>query len=182
MVEINRDVARKVIETVDAGLCAGIGSPAPGQMCVEAAVCYALGLPHGDDPQCVAPSLRTLKITLNDTAWSSPAARAKGMRKLALLQLGTRDLFDEKLFLEQVVEMTARKVVPRALRLAAEAFPSHGEALEAAAADAADAAKAAVAAYAAKAADIELEFFAEEVAQILIRMNVPAVAWLDLLD
>ena len=45
---INRKVAKRVLEVVDAGLSSGLGNPKPGEMCVEAAVCYALGLPHGD--------------------------------------------------------------------------------------------------------------------------------------
>jgi hypothetical protein len=44
MTEITRDIATKVLETVDAGLVSGVGEPKPGLMCVEAAVCYALGL------------------------------------------------------------------------------------------------------------------------------------------
>ena len=75
--EITEAIARKVLEVVDAGLVSGLGQPAPGKMCVEAAVCFALGLPHDDDPKCVAPSLRSLKIRLNDAQWSSKEARAK---------------------------------------------------------------------------------------------------------
>ncbi len=60
--EITKDVVIKLLGIVDAGLTNGLGVQEPGQMCVEAAVCYALGLPHGDDPKCVDPSLRSLKI------------------------------------------------------------------------------------------------------------------------
>jgi hypothetical protein len=93
--QITSQIVSKVLETVDAGLVSGLGIPKPGSMCVEAAVCYALGLPHGDDPQCVAPSVRALKIRLNDSNWSSSFARAHGLRKLAVLQLGTKDALDE---------------------------------------------------------------------------------------
>ena len=47
MIEITHAIARKVLNTVDAGLTSGIGKRIPGQMCVEAAVCFALGEPHG---------------------------------------------------------------------------------------------------------------------------------------
>jgi hypothetical protein len=47
-------------------------------MCVEAAVCYALGLPHSDNPPCVGYAVRQYKIRLNDSNWSSNEARAKG--------------------------------------------------------------------------------------------------------
>jgi hypothetical protein len=117
--EITLDQARKVLEVVDVGLCGGMGNPVPGQMCVEAAVCYALGQPHGDDPECVNAAVRQFKIGLNDSKWSSNKARAAGMRRLAIAQLGTSDpSFDEKKFIDVLVEQTIRKIVPHALRAA----------------------------------------------------------------
>src|SRR5665213_3634004 len=98
MTEITKEIAAKVLATVDAGLCSGVGNPVPGQMCVEAAVCYALGQEHGDEPVCVSPALRQFKIGLNDAAWSSNEARAKGMRRLALIQLGTAGTLDDRAF------------------------------------------------------------------------------------
>jgi len=130
---ITEAIAIKVRDTVDAGLVRGVGKPVPGQMCVEAAVCYALGLPHGDDPLCVSPALRRLKISLNDRAWSSRQARAQGLRRLALAQLGSRGVLDDREFMRLVAEMTIRVSVPSALRLAAKRNPRHANALEAAA-------------------------------------------------
>ena len=40
----------KIMGLLDHGLVHGLGKPEPGQMCVEAMICYALDLPHGDDP------------------------------------------------------------------------------------------------------------------------------------
>ena len=117
--EITRETALKVLEVVDVGLVSGVGNPKPGQMCVEAAVCYAMGLPHGDDPECVSRALRSLKIWLNDSQWSSDMARAKGLRRLALAQLGSRDVLDDREFARRVAELAIRKQVPRALRAAA---------------------------------------------------------------
>lgn len=133
--EINIDVARKVLQTIDAGLCTGAGVPEPGKMCVEAAVCYALGLPHGDNPSCVSPALRSLKIRLNDCSWSSNEARAKGLRRLGLAQLGSKDTLDEKEFVRRVVDLAIRVKVPAALRAAASVHkdPRHQAALNAAA-------------------------------------------------
>jgi len=111
--EITLDQARRVLEVVDVGLCGGIGNPVPGEMCVEAAVCYALGQPHGDEPKCVNAAVRRFKIVLNDARWSSNQARAAGMRKLAIGQLGTNDpSFDEKQFVALLVEQTIRKKLP----------------------------------------------------------------------
>jgi regulator of protease activity HflC (stomatin/prohibitin superfamily) len=135
MTVLSRDVAAKVLEVVDHGLTSGLGIAEPGKFCVEAAVCYALGLPHSDKPTCVSPVLRSLKIALNDKAWSSPQARAKGLRRLAVAQLGSAGALDEKAFLAQVVDMTIRKIVPRAMRVAAkmQRTDRHRGAMEAAA-------------------------------------------------
>ena len=168
---IDEKIARKVLEVVDAGLVSGVGDPVPGHMCVEAAVCYALGLDHGDDPECVSRALRALKIRLNDSCWSSNAARTNGLRRLALIQLGSRNHLDDGEFAKRVAELAIRKQVPIALRAAAslnkspehkkalldaanrceaegtrEAVRSARKAAAAAAADAADAAAAAAAA------------------------------------
>jgi hypothetical protein len=107
--EINEVVARKLLQTVDMGLSSGLGQPVPGEMCVEAAVCYALGLPHGDNPKCVDSVLRTFKIRLNDAPWSSNSSRAKGMRRLALIQLGSVGKLDQVFFVKQLSRLAAAK-------------------------------------------------------------------------
>ena len=117
--EIDINLARKVLQVVDAGLVSGMGTPTPGNMCVEAAVCYAMGLPHGDKPTCVAPALRSLKIRLNDSLWSSDVARSKGLRRLALAQLGSDGVLDEKEFVRRVSRLAIQTQVPAALRAAA---------------------------------------------------------------
>lgn len=210
--EITESIAKKVIKTVSCGLVNGIGVPEPGKMCVEAAVCYAMGLPHSDEPVCVSPAIRRLKITLNDSSWSSNEARAKGLLKLSVLQLGTNVDFDDVDFTKRVAEMVIRKIVLFAIRKAADVHPieEHKKALNdaadlcekegskgaayaaaraayaayAAADAAARAADAADAAYAAYAAakDEVLTLFATEVESILIEMNVPGVKWLDLIE
>src|ERR1700757_5200922 len=71
------------------GLSHGLGIRGQ-QVCIEAAICQVLDLPHGDDPGCVDDAVRSFKITLNDSNWSSPQARAKGLRDLGLAQLGSK--------------------------------------------------------------------------------------------
>jgi hypothetical protein len=121
--KITRTAAQRVLAVVDAGLVNGLGEAKPGLMCVEAAVCYALGLPHGDKPSCVSPALRNLKIKLNDSNWSSDQARAKGLRRLALAQLGSAGFLDESEFIRRLCDLVLRKVVPGALRIAASVHP-----------------------------------------------------------
>lgn len=205
--EITREIAIKVRDTVDAGLVKGVGVQVPGQMCVEAAVCYAMGLPHSDEPPCVSPAIRQLKIQLNDSAWSSDKARGAGMRRLALAQLGSAGIVDDVDFVRRVVEMTIRRFIPIALRAAASIHPlvehkvamekaavqceqastlQDCKAAEAAAARAARAAEAAAAraaaeaGWAAAAQDKLLSDFAEGVVQVLIEMKAPGCQWLDL--
>src|SRR5215468_4258203 len=125
MTEITETIVHKLLNVVDAGLVKGLGNPEPGQMCVEAAVCYALGLPHGDNPYCIAPTLRSLKIRLNDSSWSSDQARAKGLRRLAVAQLGSANVLNESEFRRRIVDHALRKSVPRALRFAASVQKDH---------------------------------------------------------
>ena len=110
--------ARKVIDVVSCGLPKGKGVAVPGQMCIEAAVCYALGEPHSDNPSCVGEAVRAVKIALNDSDWSSNEARGKGMIRIAVAQLGS-DQIDQKKFATTLAELTIRKIVPIALRAAA---------------------------------------------------------------
>src|SRR5690606_33555053 len=110
------DIASKVLSVVDWGLRSGLGEPIPGYMCVRSAVCYALGLPHDDDPKCVDPPLHLFVITHNDSSWSSPKARAEGMRKLAVAQLGSLGQIDSIQFVQRLAEQTIRRLLPPMLR------------------------------------------------------------------
>lgn len=158
MVTITEPLVRKLLATVDAGLVKGVGVREPGKMCVEAAISFALGEPHSDGPSCVDPNVRQAKIILNDSAWSSEQARARGMRRVAIAQLGSKDTIDSTKFVRLLAEYTIREVVPVALRAAALLNPSQSQVLEDRAVQcerdgdkaAADAARAA--AYAARAA------------------------------
>jgi hypothetical protein len=116
--EITEDIAKKVLAVVDAGLVSGLGIQEPGKMCVEAAVCYALGLPHGDNPPCVGSAVRAFKIRLNDSAWSSNKARTAGMRKLSIAQLGSNKINQHE-FSRLLAEQVIRQIVPIAMRSAA---------------------------------------------------------------
>jgi len=98
---INLALARKVVKIVSAGLTGGLddghkdenGKPIPGHMCVEAAVCFAIGQDHGDQPKCVAPVVRDFKIQLNDAdGWSYDMSRAEGLKRIAVAQLGSNKI------------------------------------------------------------------------------------------
>ena len=132
--EITEELAIKVRDVIDRGLVRGAGDPHPGRMCVEAAVCYALGLPHGDNPEeCVSQSLRILKIGLNDKGWNNEISRAKGLRRLGISQLGSAGVLNETDFLTRLSKMTIQKMLPLALRSSALQFPLYKNELEEAA-------------------------------------------------
>src|SRR5688572_14262353 len=115
--EITPGIAQKVLDVVDKGLCRGLGKPVPGKMCVEAAVCFAMGQPHGDEPDCVDYDLRSFKIDLNDSGgWKNDKARARGLRALAIAQLGTAGRFDFEDFTNRLKDRLLHKVLCRRVR------------------------------------------------------------------
>jgi hypothetical protein len=110
------------------GLSKGVGDP-DGQMCIEAAICQVLGLPHGDDPGCVAMAVRGYAITLDEGSWSSAKARAAGLRDLGLAQLGSRDVVDNREFAERMALKTVQRLIPALVR---EVWPDDPACLQAA--------------------------------------------------
>ena len=166
--KLNRlKVLTKFDEALGRGLCVGAGSQ-NGQMCIEAAICYALNLPHGDNPECVDHAVRAFKIRLNDSQrWTSPASRAKHLRALGIAQIGSKGVVDSKEFSSRLVKSTIQKLIPVLFRElypgrwvdlvnACEKEGTQAAARKLAAVDAADAAAddaAYAAAYAADAAD-----------------------------
>jgi hypothetical protein len=92
---VNESLAFKVLSVVDKGLSHGLGIREPGQMCVEAAVAYASGEEHNDQPTCVDETLALEKIALNDAnGWTNGKSRARGLRRVAIAQLGSAERFD----------------------------------------------------------------------------------------
>jgi hypothetical protein len=114
-------IAKKVLKTVDCGLVSGLGVPKPGEMCIEAAVAFAMGEGHNDRPSCVGDAVRAFKITLNDAAWSSPTARAAGMRAIAIAQLGSNRI-DQVEFAKLLALATVKILLPKTLRTLAALF------------------------------------------------------------
>lgn len=102
IIEVMEELSRRVLQVVDAGLVIGLGYPEPGKMCVGAAVNYALGMPHGVQNDCVAQCVRKFAIEVNDADWSSNEARAQGMRRLAIAQLGTAETLNDMKFVTRL--------------------------------------------------------------------------------
>jgi hypothetical protein len=110
------------------GLSKGLGERGD-QVCIEAAICQVLHLPHGDDPGCVAAAVRSFKITLNDAAWSSPKARAAGLHDLGLAQLGSAGVVSDAEFAKRIAENTIRVLIPKLFR---QVFPKDEKCMAAA--------------------------------------------------
>jgi hypothetical protein len=90
------ELCSRIISLLSHGLVAGLGTPEPGKMCVEAAVCAAMNLPHSDSPACIGDAVRSFQIRLNDSSWSSEQERAKGLKRLAIAQLGSDKISQEE--------------------------------------------------------------------------------------
>lgn len=110
---------RKFDEILSRGLCKGLGEK-NGQMCIEAAITCALDLPFDDSPICVTEDIQRFKISLNDSNWSSPVARANGLRDLGIAQLGSKDVIFEKTFSDLLYGKMLRVFIPTLFR---EIFP-----------------------------------------------------------
>jgi hypothetical protein len=129
---ITQEQRAKVAEVINAGLVRGLGEPEPGKLCIEAAICLAMGEPHGDEPTCVAEPDRLYAIKLQDRYPGNAAERAALFLPLGLAQLGTAGT-DRRPWIVYVAEQTIRRIVPLALRAAAKVNPKHAEKLESAA-------------------------------------------------
>lgn len=200
---MNFDVATFDVKKFDRflarGLCQGVGAP-DAQMCIEAAICATLDLPHGDDPKCVAASVRHFKIALNDSSWSSHIARAQGLRALGLAQLGSKGVVDDTAFTTTLQRRTIQILIPHLFRqiniCLPEALRCEQEGTRVSAADAADAvytvyaagaARAGYAANAASAADaassLPKDFYLRMVAALALdtlrELRSPGIALLD---
>ncbi|MCC7531170.1 MAG: hypothetical protein IT342_21870 [Candidatus Melainabacteria bacterium] len=114
--KITEQIALQVLAVVDQGLYAGPGHELPGQMGLEAAICFALGERKSDQPSCVTPALSRFCLDFSRGHWSSSAARAQGLRRLAIAQLGTANSLDEVLFEQHLTAATVRRLLPKAVR------------------------------------------------------------------
>jgi hypothetical protein len=115
MLKIDKVLIDKIDGYFARGLCSGVGKKT-GQVCIEAALSLALGEGLNDKPTCVQAAVRRFSVALNDKNWSSPVARATGMRRLALAQLGSSGTVDGVAFVRRLTELTIREIVPGALR------------------------------------------------------------------
>ncbi len=116
-----KTVIPKFDEALSRGLSRGLGKR-DGQMCIEAAICYALDLPHGDQPNCVTEDIIPFKTTLNDSIyWKSPESRAKHLRNLGIAQLGSKGVIPYGEFTKKIVDKTIRILIPKLFR---EIYPN----------------------------------------------------------
>lgn len=167
------------------GLCSGVGHR-DGQMCIEAAICAVLDLPHGDDPKCVTPAVRSFKISLNDLNWSSAKSRAEGLRSLGIAQIGSKGVVDDAQFISRLTEKIIKQLIPHLYRAGATRFDEPHKSAFLKAADTCEkegtqqsAAWAAGAARADKKdSDFYLRFVANLAFEVLVDLKSPGALWL----
>lgn len=110
-----QEIIPKFDAILERGLCKGVGKP-DDQMCIEAAICTALGLPFGDNPICVARTVRSYKIAINDKIWSSPQARAKALRDIGIAQIGSKDTVNDEEFIRRLSQKTIQVLIVHLFR------------------------------------------------------------------
>lgn len=110
---INRNDAKRLLEIIDHGLVKGVGVGKPGELCVMAAINLAFGMPHGDtDYGCTDSVVRDLDIRINEFPWSSPQARARGMRREAIAKLGSAGKINNVKFIGLVALGVVNRILP----------------------------------------------------------------------
>lgn len=112
-----KPLARKLLNLIDAGLTRGIGHARPGEMCIMACFNHVLGRQHGDNglQDCVGAAVRSFDIALNDSDWSSKAARAQGMRRESIAKIGSNQINQDK-FSFLLSLRVAQQLLPAAFR------------------------------------------------------------------
>jgi len=113
---INQKLVNKINSLLDKGITYGLSEDRKlRKMCLEQVISYALGEGFTDEPSYVGKQVRRFVICLNDQFWSSASARAEGMRKLAIAQLGS-DSLDQKEFRDKLLFAVITKMLPAMFR------------------------------------------------------------------
>ena len=107
----NEKTAKEIIRLCSFGLIGDNGKPKEGSMCIENVVSYALGEKFSDAPSCVGSEIQMAKVALNDCLWTSNKARAKGMVKLGIAQLGSNTVCQEA-FKQLLKLKSTQKLLP----------------------------------------------------------------------
>jgi hypothetical protein len=84
----NKKFQERLIELLSHGLVSGSGD-GKTTYCVEQAIAVAAGEELSDHPLCALAAASAARRRLNDAPWSSPQARADGLREFALAAFGT---------------------------------------------------------------------------------------------
>jgi hypothetical protein len=125
---INETSVKQVCRLVDKGVRGGgIGIAEPGEMCIEAVISFVFDHDSGvgleddqlaeidDHPSCVDDRLCDMKIGHNDGAdWESDLDRGKGLKRIAIAQLGSVDKFDSDEFASHLEQAMLDFLVERA--------------------------------------------------------------------
>lgn len=108
------------------GLSCGLSDG--NQVCIEAAVFCAMEKDGDvdalianrqvqDSPKCVDEEVASIKIALNDATWRSEKARARGLYRVGIAQLGTRNLRGIRQF-RTLLAKEVEKVIGTPLQMA----------------------------------------------------------------
>ena len=93
-IKLTKQIALKVLESINGALRMGAGNGEGQDVCVMQAIARAVGLPASDDhvEECVGTAVSAFNRRLNDCSWSSDTARAEGMKALGVASIGSNQL------------------------------------------------------------------------------------------
>lgn len=87
---VNETFVKQLLYQIDGGLTHGMGGGGRSNMCVQHAVNHVMGRGRSDDVTwCALNEINSFGIHLNDCRWTSKRARADGLRRLAVAELGS---------------------------------------------------------------------------------------------
>lgn len=121
MTTITATIVTNILAAIDAGIIAEAGTYVPGNMPVEDAIRYGFGDEEESEVSRAGGEGGRFLAMLGGSPWSSNSARAAGLRKLAIAQLGSADFDDDATKIDQaaimsfIAEKTTKRIIPFAL-------------------------------------------------------------------
>lgn len=112
--EVTETLVRNLIATINPGLARFCNKENPQDKDLRAAIVAALGAEAYWLNSLISPAVAAFDLC--DANWSTDQARAKGLMRLAVAQLGSYGALDQSGFVHNVVNIATIHMLPKALR------------------------------------------------------------------
>lgn len=112
--EVTETLVRNLIATINPGLARFCNKENPQDKDLRAAIVAALGDEAYRLNSLISPVVAAFDLC--DANWSTDQARAKGLMRLAVAQMGSYGALDQSGFVHNVVKIATSHMLPKALR------------------------------------------------------------------